>query len=99
VRFLEVTKTSLHENSVASALRQGVVDMPHHGTGFTKTECHSGAAQGDTDLNCETALNYETALLECASGSSPPSARSTPGKLLVLGTASTTEISRWRIGS
>jgi RNA polymerase sigma-70 factor, ECF subfamily len=43
--------------------------MPHQGTGFTKTESHSGAAQGDRYLNCETALNYETALLECASGS------------------------------
>ena len=43
--------------------------MPDHGAGFTKTESHTGAAQGDTYLNCETALNYETALLECASGS------------------------------
>jgi RNA polymerase sigma-70 factor, ECF subfamily len=43
--------------------------MPRQGTGFTKTESHSGAAQGDTYLSCETALNYETALLECASGS------------------------------
>lgn len=69
MRFLEVTKSSLHENSVASALRQGIVDMPHHGTGSTKTESHSGAAQDDTDLNCETALNYEMVLLKCASGS------------------------------
>ena len=43
--------------------------MPRQGTGFRKTESHSGAAQGDTYLSCETALNYETALLECASGS------------------------------
>ena len=43
--------------------------MPHQGAGFTKAESHSGAAQDDTYLNCETALNYETALLECASGS------------------------------
>jgi RNA polymerase sigma-70 factor, ECF subfamily len=43
--------------------------MPDHGAGFTNTESHTGAAQGDTYLNCETALNYETALLECASGS------------------------------
>jgi RNA polymerase sigma-70 factor, ECF subfamily len=43
--------------------------MPHQGSGFTKTASHSGAAQDDTYLNCETALNYETALLECASGS------------------------------
>ena len=37
--------------------------MPHQGTGFTKAKSHSGAALGDTYLN------YETALLECASGS------------------------------
>jgi len=43
--------------------------MPHQGADFTKAESHFGAAQGDTYLNCETALNYETALLECASGS------------------------------
>ena len=40
--------------------------MPHQGAGFTKAESRSGAAQDDT---YETALNYETALLECASGS------------------------------
>src|SRR6195256_5693458 len=51
--------------------------MPHQGAGFTKTESHS-AAQGDTYLNCETALNYETALLECASGS-----QSAVGKIYV----------------
>jgi RNA polymerase sigma-70 factor, ECF subfamily len=43
--------------------------MPHQGAGFTAAKSHSGAAQDDTYLNCETALNYETALLECASGS------------------------------
>jgi RNA polymerase sigma-70 factor (ECF subfamily) len=45
--------------------------MPHQGAGFAKAESRSGAAQHDTYLNCdcETALNYETALLECASGS------------------------------
>src|ERR1700716_870513 len=37
--------------------------MPHPGAGFTKAESHSGAARDDTYLN------YETALLECASGS------------------------------
>jgi RNA polymerase sigma-70 factor, ECF subfamily len=42
--------------------------MPHHGADFTKAEPCSGAAQDDT-LNCETALNYETALFECAAGS------------------------------
>jgi RNA polymerase sigma-70 factor, ECF subfamily len=43
--------------------------MPHHGADFTKAESRSGAAQDDTYLNCETALNYETALIECAAGS------------------------------
>src|SRR3979411_964208 len=48
---------------VACALRQGDFDMPHQGAGFTKAESHRGAAEHDTYLN------YETALLECASGS------------------------------
>jgi RNA polymerase sigma-70 factor, ECF subfamily len=43
--------------------------MPHHGAEFTKAESRSGAAQDDTYLNCETALSYETALIECAAGS------------------------------
>jgi RNA polymerase sigma-70 factor (ECF subfamily) len=43
--------------------------MPHHGAGLTKAESHSRTAQDDRYFNCETALNYETALLECASGS------------------------------
>src|SRR3979490_1260828 len=43
--------------------------MPHQGADFTKAESHFGAARGDTNLKRETALNYETALLECASGS------------------------------
>jgi RNA polymerase sigma-70 factor, ECF subfamily len=50
--------------------------MPHHGTGFTKTECHTDAVQAETYSKSETALNYETALLECASGS-----RSAVGKI------------------
>src|SRR4030081_3028938 len=41
--------------------------MPHQGVGFTKADSHAGAAQDN--LSCETAFNYETALLECASGS------------------------------
>ena len=44
--------------------------MPHQRAGFTKAESRSGASQDDTYLN------YETALLECASGS-----RSAVGKL------------------
>ena len=43
--------------------------MPHQGASFIKAEFHSRAAQGDTNLKHETALNYERALLECASGS------------------------------
>ena len=42
--------------------------MPHKGAGFAKAEFHARAALGDTNLNRE-ALNYERALLECASGS------------------------------
>jgi RNA polymerase sigma-70 factor (ECF subfamily) len=40
--------------------------MPYQGDDFKKADSRSGAAQDDT---YETALNYETALLECASGS------------------------------
>jgi len=43
--------------------------MPHQGAGLAKAECHSRAARCDTNLNPQTALNYEAALLECASGS------------------------------
>ena len=42
--------------------------MPHQGVGFTKAESHAGGAAPDK-THCETVLNYETALLECASGS------------------------------
>ena len=37
--------------------------MPYQGAEYRKSESHSGAAQGDTHFS------YETALLECASGS------------------------------
>jgi RNA polymerase sigma-70 factor, ECF subfamily len=43
--------------------------MPHQVAGFTKAEARSSAAQHDTYLDSETALNYETALIECAAGS------------------------------
>lgn len=45
--------------------------MPHQGASLTKVkvESHSGAAQHDRNLGCRSALSYETALLECASGS------------------------------
>lgn len=42
----------------------------------TKTEFYSGTTRDDTYLNSEPALNYATALLECASGS-----RSAIGKI------------------
>ena len=42
----------------------------------TKTELYSGTTRDDTYLNSETAFNYATALLECASGS-----RSAIGKI------------------
>jgi|SRR4051794_3142667 RNA polymerase sigma-70 factor (ECF subfamily) len=41
--------------------------MPHQATNFTKAESRSSAAQ--RSLDCEPVLNYERALLECASGS------------------------------
>jgi RNA polymerase sigma-70 factor, ECF subfamily len=43
--------------------------MPHQDAGFAKAESRSSAAQHDTYLDSETALNYETALIECAAGS------------------------------
>jgi RNA polymerase sigma-70 factor, ECF subfamily len=43
--------------------------MPHQVASFTKSEAHDSAPQNDNYLNCEKTLNYETALLECASGS------------------------------
>jgi RNA polymerase sigma-70 factor, ECF subfamily len=43
--------------------------MPHRGAGVTKAEFHPREAQGDANLSRATPLNYETALLECASGS------------------------------
>ncbi|WP_407118037.1 sigma-70 family RNA polymerase sigma factor [Bradyrhizobium sp. LMG 9283] len=41
--------------------------MPHQCVGFTKEETRPGAERHA--YRCETPLNYETALLECASGS------------------------------
>ncbi|MCK1479418.1 sigma-70 family RNA polymerase sigma factor [Bradyrhizobium sp. 197] len=48
--------------------------MPHQCVHLTKAKIRPGAARHDS--YCETALNYETALLECASGS-----RSAVGKI------------------
>ena len=67
---------SLLGNSSPVCIATGDVDMPHHGAGFTKAESHRTTAGVDKRLNCETALNYETALIECASGS-----RSAVGKI------------------
>lgn len=43
--------------------------MPYQGASLAKAESHSRTAQDETNRDCETALNYETALLECACGS------------------------------
>lgn len=43
--------------------------MPHQCLDLTKAKSRSGAARHDSYLTGETVLNYETALLECASGS------------------------------
>ncbi|WP_271498429.1 sigma-70 family RNA polymerase sigma factor [Bradyrhizobium sp. CCBAU 11357] len=43
--------------------------MPHQCVALTKAKPCSDAARPDNYLNPETAFNYETALLECASGS------------------------------
>ena len=50
--------------------------MPPQAVDVTKTELYSGTTRDDTYINSETALNYATALLECASGS-----RSAIGKI------------------
>ncbi|MCK1663428.1 sigma-70 family RNA polymerase sigma factor [Bradyrhizobium sp. 151] len=43
--------------------------MPHQCLDLTKARSRCGVARHDSYLTGETALNYETALLECASGS------------------------------
>ena len=43
--------------------------MPHQAAGLREPKSYSGAARHQSSLNCETAVNYEKALLECASGS------------------------------
>lgn len=60
--------------------------MPHQGVGFIKMKLHSNAAGGR-----ETALNYETALLECGYGSQSASAKSTLRRK--------TTCARWRTAS
>src|SRR5262245_50056071 len=54
---------------VASVLRQGKFNVPHQAASFTISESHHGGERDDKYLNREKVLNYETALLECASGS------------------------------
>ncbi|MCA1476163.1 MULTISPECIES: sigma-70 family RNA polymerase sigma factor [unclassified Bradyrhizobium] len=43
--------------------------MPHQCVALTKAKSRSSAPRHDGYINRDTALNYETALLECASGS------------------------------
>ena len=50
--------------------------VPRQAIDVTKTGCNSRIARDDTYRDCEPAFNYETALLECASGS-----RSAVGKI------------------
>jgi RNA polymerase sigma-70 factor, ECF subfamily len=61
-------------NSGCVCFVTGCVTMPHQGAGFAKVEFakaefHPRAAQDHTYLKCESTLDYETALLECAAGS------------------------------
>jgi RNA polymerase sigma-70 factor (ECF subfamily) len=53
------------------ARRRGRLRLFSHGVTLIMSDrgSRSNAAQQDTYLNCETVLNYERALLECASGS------------------------------
>ena len=54
--------------------------MPHQGAHLAIPKSRSrGADQDDLYVECETALSYETALLECASG-----AQSAVGKIYAL---------------
>jgi RNA polymerase sigma-70 factor (ECF subfamily) len=48
---------------------EGAVLMSREGTDLTRTEFRSNAGQKDIYRDCETAPDYERALLECASGS------------------------------
>jgi RNA polymerase sigma-70 factor, ECF subfamily len=43
--------------------------VPHQRACFTSEASPSSAAKDDTSRHCEAALNYETALIECAAGS------------------------------
>ena len=52
--------------------------MPHQRACFTNEASPSSAAKDDTYRHCETVLNYETALIECAAGS-----QSAVGKIYV----------------
>jgi RNA polymerase sigma-70 factor, ECF subfamily len=52
--------------------------MPRQSAGLAKVESHRRVARDDKYLNCDAALNYETALLACATGS-----RSAVGKIYI----------------
>src|SRR5262245_4699794 len=75
---------------VASVLRQGKFNVPHQAASFTISESHHGGERDDKYLNREKVLNYETALLECASGS-----QSAVGEIYEKGT----NYAPWRTGS
>src|SRR5260370_41967437 len=48
---------------------EGAVLMSREGTDLTRAEFRSSEGQKDIYRDCETAPDYERALLECASGS------------------------------
>lgn len=50
-------------------LRQVISIMSHQGTDFAQARSRTSAGQQDRYPDCETAPDYERALLECASGS------------------------------
>ena len=55
--------------NIAPCTEKGLCTVPHQRACFTNEASPSRAAQHDTYRDCETALNYETALIECAAGS------------------------------
>jgi RNA polymerase sigma-70 factor, ECF subfamily len=77
--FWNCKSAILPRTGIPPNLRQVTSTMPRQDVALTKTKCRSAAAHGDRYLDCESALNYETALLECASGS-----QSAVGKIYAL---------------
>jgi RNA polymerase sigma-70 factor, ECF subfamily len=64
--YWNASECSLEFNII---LRQWKFNVPHQAARFVKSESHHNGERDNKYLNCEKALNYETALLECASGS------------------------------